>query len=206
MTIPRQEALLLAGLLLLAGMTIALVLLLRARRHGISLRMQVFLALGATTLLLTGTFAWIVIDRFEARTVVFAHRAALDDARVVSELTARSMDTLGLSLDQGSWLLEESRVLYGFTSTLEDTRVQLLDRQGRVLFDSLDPTGRAASLLDRPEVRTALSGEADEVARAVGEDQVAAATPIIVGGEVVGVARVVKSTFSMRDVLSATTP
>ncbi|OGR14414.1 MAG: hypothetical protein A2341_04665 [Deltaproteobacteria bacterium RIFOXYB12_FULL_58_9] len=206
MNIPRQEALLIIGTLFLALVVFALVRLSRSRKHGISLRMQVALTLGFMTTVLTATFAAIIVDRFEARTVVFAHRAALDDARVVSELTARSMEIYGVSLRQGSKMLETSRILYGFTTTLEDTRVQLLDAQGSILFDSLSFSLDKNAVQNRPEVQMALDGKTDDVARPVGDNTVAAAVPILVKNEVAGVARVVKSTFSMKEVLADTAP
>ena len=64
MTIPRQEALLIVGLLFLIGVVFTLLRLFRARKLGLSLRMQVFLALGAITVLLTSTFAAVIVDRF----------------------------------------------------------------------------------------------------------------------------------------------
>ncbi len=206
MNIPRQEALLVVGILFLAGVVFTLIRLLKSRRHGLSLRMQVFLALGLITVLLTSTFAAVIVDRFEARTAVFAYRAAMDDAHVVAALTGRAMDQLGVSLDTGSRALERSRILYLFSSALKDTRVQLLDRGGRPLFDSHSPTVDSRSLARRPEVRAALAGRVDHVARVVSDAAVAAAVPIEVKGEVVGAARVIKGTFSMREVLADTAP
>ena len=206
MTIPRQEALLVIGLLFLAGFAFTVSRLARARKHGLSIRLQVFLVLAVTTLLLTSVFGVIVVDRFEARAVLFAHSAALDDAKVASAIVSRSMEVLGLSLQAGAESLEATRILYDFRNWGNDTRVQLVDPSGMVLFDSLEATGHGLTLADRPEVKAALSGEIDPVARAIDANRVAAATPISVNGRVVGAARVTKSTLSMKDILSDTAP
>ena len=50
------------------------------------MRLQVFIPLAATTLILSAVFAMIVIDRFTARASMFATRAAEDEARVIAEL------------------------------------------------------------------------------------------------------------------------
>src|SRR5882672_7749763 len=85
----RQELLLALALLFLLGVGATAVRLLGARRTGLSLRLQVFIPLAATTLLLSAAFAMIVIDRFTARASLFAIRAAEDEARAIAELAAR---------------------------------------------------------------------------------------------------------------------
>ena len=74
----RQELLLALALLFLLGVGATVARLLEARRTGLSLRLQVFIPLAATTLLLSAMFAVIVIDRFTARASLFATRAAED--------------------------------------------------------------------------------------------------------------------------------
>src|SRR3982750_4194106 len=113
---------LLLGLLLLfllgVGATIARVL--EGRRTGLSLRLQVFIPLAATTLVLSAMFAVIVIDRFTARASLFAFRAAEDEARAIAELAARTpADSL-------------RPILQAFTRSAIDTDVALLDAEGRV--------------------------------------------------------------------------
>jgi len=206
MGIPRQEALLVIGLAFLAGFVYTLTRLFKAKKHGFSIRLQVFLALAATTFLLTSVFGAIVVDRFEARASRFAHQAALDDARIASAITARSMEILNLSLTQGAMSLETTRHLFDFKHWGNGTSIQLVDLSGNVLFDSRDSEFSPANLADRPEVEAALQGKIDKVARLVDSVQVAAAVPILANGRVAGVARVTKSTLNMKDVLSDTAP
>src|SRR6202158_2330044 len=85
----RQELLLALALLFLLGVGATAARLLEARRTGLSLRLQVFIPLAATTLILSAMFAVIVIDRFTARASLFAVRAAEDEARAVAELASR---------------------------------------------------------------------------------------------------------------------
>ena len=79
-------------LIVVAGASIGLILLvafvisrlLRTRTRGMSIRMQVFLALA----LIVGTFAFglglMVIDRIEARAVRLAVQAAEDEAKSIA--------------------------------------------------------------------------------------------------------------------------
>ena len=120
----RKELLLALALLFLLGVGATAARLLEARRTGLSLRLQVFIPLAATTLLLSAMFAGIVIDRFTARASLFATRAAEDEARAIAELAARTpRDSLG-------------PILQAFTRSAIDTDVALLDSQGRVVLES----------------------------------------------------------------------
>src|SRR5712671_653541 len=120
----RQELLLALALLFLLGVGATAVRLLGARRTGLSLRLQVFIPLAATTLLLSAAFAMIVIDRFTARASLFATRAAEDEARAIAELAARTpQDAL-------------RPILSAFTRTARDTDVALLDAEGNVVLES----------------------------------------------------------------------
>src|SRR6266853_2056869 len=120
----RQELLLALALLFLLGVGATAVRLLEARRTGLSLRLQVFIPLAATTLLLSAMFAGIVIDRFTARASLFATRAAEDEARAIAELAARTpVDSL-------------RPILQAFTRSAIDTHVALLDGEGRVVLES----------------------------------------------------------------------
>src|SRR5437588_291842 len=115
----RKELLLALALLFLLGVGATAARLLEARRTGLSLRLQVFIPLAATTLLLSAMFAGIVIDRFTARASLFATRAAEDEARAIAELAARTpRDSLG-------------PILQAFTRSAIDTDVALLDSEGR---------------------------------------------------------------------------
>src|SRR5207244_6724919 len=120
----RQQLLLALALLFLLGLGATIARLLEARRTGLSLRLQLFIPLAATTLLLSAMFAGIVIDRFTARASLFATRAAEDEARAVAELAAR--------------VPRESLrpVLQAFTHSAIDTDVAVLDAHGNVVLES----------------------------------------------------------------------
>src|SRR5256885_915801 len=120
----RKELLLALALLFLLGVGATAARLLEARRTGLSLRLQVFIPLAATTLLLSAMFAVIVIDRFTARAELFAFRAAEDEARAIAELAERTpQDAL-------------RPILSAFTRTARDTDVALLDAEGNVVLES----------------------------------------------------------------------
>jgi two-component system sensor histidine kinase CreC len=69
--------------------------LLRTRTRGMSIRMQVFLALGV----IVGAFAFglglMVVDRIEARAVRIARQAAGDEAASIAGLVAGELDRTG---------------------------------------------------------------------------------------------------------------
>src|SRR3954462_10308214 len=112
----RQELLLALALLFLLGVGATLARVLEARRTGgLSIRLQVYIPLAATTLILSAAFAVIVIDRFTDRASLFARRAAEDEARVVAELVARALDAPGVTLPQAALALRDQRVLQAFT-------------------------------------------------------------------------------------------
>ena len=95
----RQELLLALALLFLLGLGATVKRVIEAHRTGgVSMRLQVFIPLASTTLVLSAAFAIIVIDRFTARASVFALRAAEDEARVVAELAAGALETPGTAL------------------------------------------------------------------------------------------------------------
>jgi len=120
----RQELLLALALLFLLGVGLTAARLVEARRTGLSLRLQVFIPLAATTLLLSAMFAVIVIDRFTARASLFATRAAEDEARAIAELAARTpSDSL-------------RSILQAFTRSAIDTDVALLDAEGHVVLEA----------------------------------------------------------------------
>src|SRR5260370_14909983 len=100
------------------------------------MRLQVFIPLASTTLVLSAAFAVIVIDRFTARASLFALRAAEDEARVVAELAAGALDAPGTTLAQAAQSLQRTRVLQAFTRSAIDTDVAILDAQGRGLLES----------------------------------------------------------------------
>src|SRR5258706_333619 len=113
----RQELLLALALLFLIGVGALAARLLEARRTGLSLRLQVFIPLAATTLVLSAMFAVIVIDRFTARASLFTARAAAELAARVPRESLRP-------------------VLQAFTHSAIDTDVAVLDASGAVVLES----------------------------------------------------------------------
>jgi signal transduction histidine kinase len=162
------------GLILFVAFVVAR--LLRTRTRGMSIRMQVFLALG----LIVGTFAFglglMVIDRIEARAVMIATQAAEDEAAALAGMMAGEIDRSGVSVrviaDQ---LLQEHK-------RGADLRLELLDAQGTRLFpQDLQPARRASGV-------------------------VRVDAPIIVHGERLGAVRVVKPTIVMQNLLADFAP
>jgi signal transduction histidine kinase len=102
--------------------------LLRTRTRGMSIRMQVFLALGV----IVGAFALglglMVVDRIEARAVRIAHQAASDEAASIAGLVAGELDRTGGELSDVArrFALERSRGA--------DLRLLLVDASGHVIF------------------------------------------------------------------------
>ena len=120
----QRELVVALALLFLLGVGATVARLIESRRTGLSLRLQVFIPLAATPLILSAMFAGIVIDRFTARASLFALRAAEDEARAIAELAVRAPP-------------ESLRpVLQAFTHSAIDTDVAVLDAQGRVLIES----------------------------------------------------------------------
>jgi len=122
MNVPRDVVLLLVAVLTLFGGAATVARLLRARRHGLSIRLQMFLATASTVALLNAAFAAIVIDRFQARAALFARRAAEDQARAAAEVVAASRGGQGLG-----------RALQGFAQA---AHVRVLDASGAMVFEA----------------------------------------------------------------------
>ncbi len=102
--------------------------LLRTRSRGMSIRMQVFLALA----LIVGTFAFglgiMVLDRIEARAVRLATQAATDEAAAIAGIMAGELQRSGSRIDVIAKRLEVERE-HG-----ADLRMELLDPDGRRVF------------------------------------------------------------------------
>lgn len=102
--------------------------LLRTRTRGMSIRMQVFLALG----LIVGAFAFglglMVVDRIEARAVKIASQAAGDEAASIAGMVAGELDRTGGKLTDVARRFENER------ERGADLRLSLLDEHGRVIF------------------------------------------------------------------------
>ena len=105
--------------------------LVRTRSRGMSIRMQVFLALAV----IVGAFAFglgiMVIDRIEARAVRLATQAASDEAAAIAGIVAGELDRTGGSIEAVSYRFELERARGA------DLRLELLDGGGRRLFPSV---------------------------------------------------------------------
>jgi len=150
--------------------------LIRARTAGLSIRMQIFLALA----LIVGAFAFglglMVLDRVKERADLVGREAAIGEARAVAALVAAEMESRHASLSDVAQRLE--RVSH--TGETPELHLSLVDASGEVAFAS----GRSPN-----------------------EDgTVSAEVPIIVRGETVGTARVVKPTLVIRQTLADFAP
>jgi signal transduction histidine kinase len=150
--------------------------LLRTRTRGISIRMQVFLALA----LIVGTFAFglglMVLDRIEARAVSLATHAARDEAAAIAGLLAGELDRTGGPIREIAGRFERER------QNGADLRLELLDENGRLIF----PGGRASAF---------------ETPGTVFVD-----APIVVSGRALGAVRVVKPTVVVYNLLADFAP
>ncbi len=105
--------------------------LLETRTRGLSIRMQVFLALG----LIVGVFAFglglLVVDRVEARAKRLASESARDEASTIAGIVQSEMERTGGALEDVAHQLEQRHVSLG---------LELLDTSGRVLFPRGGPS------------------------------------------------------------------
>jgi two-component system, OmpR family, sensor histidine kinase CreC len=102
--------------------------LLRTRTRGMSIRMQVFLALA----LIVGAFAFglglMVVDRIESRAVRIARQAAGDEAASIAGMVAGELDRTGGTLSDVARRFEHERARGA------DLRLLLVDAEGTVIF------------------------------------------------------------------------
>lgn len=117
------------GLIILTAFIVSRVL--RSRTEGLSIRLQVLLALG----LIVGAFAFglgvLVLDRIEARATMIATEAARDEAAAIAASIASQVDS-GASLESIAHALDSERIRVG-TSKLS---LSIVDGHGRELFHS----------------------------------------------------------------------
>jgi signal transduction histidine kinase len=150
--------------------------LLGTRTRGMSIRMQVFLALAV----IVGAFAFglgvMVIDRIEARAVGLATQAGQDEAAAIAGILAGEMDRSGIELERIAERLEFER------QSGADLRMLLLDSNGRRVFPKVGSVSDA------------------------GEGLVAVDAPVLVRGQLRGSVRVVKPTVVMRNLLADMAP
>lgn len=162
------------GLILLVAFVITR--LVRSRRRGMSIRLQVFLALAAVI----GAFAFglglMVLDRIDARAQRFATLNASDNATVIAKL-------LGGEIEQHDL-------------TLEEIAQQLPERAPPHLIQGVMLYGPGGQLL--------YQSEAVPSGRGAGTVRVDA--PILRGSDRLGTVRVVKTTVAMQRLLTDFAP
>jgi two-component system sensor histidine kinase CreC len=150
--------------------------LLGTRTRGMSIRMQIFLALAV----IVGAFAFglgvMVVDRIEARAVRLATQAAQDEAAAIAGIMAGEMDRTGIELERIAERLELERIRGA------DLRMLLIDAAGHCVF----PKGGPACEIE--------------------EGLVAVDSPVLVDATLRGKVRVVKPTVVMRNLLADIAP
>lgn len=151
----------------------------RSRRAGLSIRLQVFLALAAVVGAFAGGLGIMVMDRVQARAVRFANQAAADEARSIANILSGQLERGGPSLDELAHELRQNERRRSTTSW------KLLDANGHVLFH------RPLSKGNGPPGEE-FSGEGPTVS---------VAAPIVVGGDAVAEVEVIKPTIVMERLL-----
>ena len=141
--------------------------LLRSRSRGLSIRMQLFLALAS----IVGAFAlglgMLVLDRLEARTTVIAEDTALEEAQAIAVLVGSEVDARGVGLvDVARKYAAASRV--GDPGSAEHG-ISLLDPSGReVVASGLSPSEPSTVVKSAPvEVKGRLLGSVRVVKRTI---------------------------------------
>jgi len=150
--------------------------LVESRTRGLSIRMQVFIALAV----IVGAFSFglglMVIDRIEARAVRIANAAARDEATAIAGIIAGELERTGGTIEQVARRFE---VEAGQGARLS---LQLIDARGAVLFQP--------ELAPRRDLQGPVSVDA----------------PIVVDGHSIGAVRVVKPTVEIRLMLTDMAP
>lgn len=149
----RQQLLLAVSLLSLIVLALVLARLLRARQHGLSLRMQIFLAVAGVSGVVVATFSWQVIDAFQRRV---EELAVLYPGIATSRLTRETLTEeaprivfLGLLLLGGSAVaaIILGRALGDPIRHLTETATRIAS--GQRTADFPEPRGREARELTR---------------------------------------------------------
>lgn len=169
----------LASLVLLGLGAFVVARLLQSRSSGLSIRMQIFLALAFIVGLFAFLLGVLVLDRIKARADLVGHEAALGEARMVAALVGIEMETSGRSLDAVAQTVAASPRLLR-NDDEGGPHLALTDDTGRVVL-------RAGRAPDTPGTVTA-------------------SAPIEAHGVVVGHARVVKPTLEIRKTLEDFAP
>ena len=152
----------------------------RSRRAGLSIRLQVFLALAAVVGAFAGGLGIMVMDRVQARAVRFANQAAADEARSIANILSGQLERGGTALPELAAELQQNQ-----SRRRSTTSWKLLDNRGSVLFH------RPLSKGDGPPGEE-FSGEGPTVS---------VASPILVRGQSVAQIEVTKPTIVMERLL-----
>ncbi|MDX2051005.1 MAG: histidine kinase dimerization/phospho-acceptor domain-containing protein [Polyangiaceae bacterium] len=162
------------GLILFVAFVIAR--LVRTRTRGMSIRMQVFLALA----FIVGTFSLglglLVLDRIEARAVRVATFAAEEQAKMIAAIIEGDLERSRVAIERVARRLEVGR------QPTAELRLELLDTSGHLLF----PSGAKS---------------AEGTPGTVSYD-----APVKLKGRNIGVVRVVKPTLEIRRLLADLAP
>jgi two-component system sensor histidine kinase CreC len=159
----------------------------RSRRAGLSIRLQVFLALAAVVGAFAGGLGIMVMDRVQARAVRFANQAALDEAKSIANLISGQLERGGPRLSELAEQLERDQQ---DQTRRASSSWKLLDEHGDVLFH------RPLSKGEGPPGEE-FSGKGPTVS---------AAAPLMVEGRRVGQVEVVKPTIVMERLLTDFAP
>lgn len=152
----------------------------RSRRMGLSIRLQVFLALALVVGAFAGGLGIMVMDRVQARAVRFANQAASDEARSMANLLSGRLERGGPALGELAWQLREDHGRRGTSSSWK-----LRGDRGQVLFH-----------------RPLSKGEGPPGEEFLGEGPtVSVQAPIVVHGVHVGDVEVIKPTIVMERLL-----
>jgi signal transduction histidine kinase len=103
--------------------------LVRSRTAGVSIRMQIFLALAAIVGALALGLGVLVLDRVEARATLLAEGAAQDEASALAALFAGEMEERGADLPELAAKLKRAQ-----GGVAAELHLALLDRDGRDVF------------------------------------------------------------------------
>jgi len=156
--------------------TFVIARLVRTRTRGMSVRMQVFLALA----LIVGTFAFglglMVLDRIEARTVRVATFAAEEQAKMIAAIIEGDLERSRVAIERVALRLELGK------QRTDEPRLELLDTNGHLLFPA-----------------DARSAEGTH-------GTVSYDAPIKLEGRSIGVVRVVKPTLEIQRLLADFAP
>lgn len=173
-----------AGVGLIAFMTIIVARLIQSRRRGLSVRMQIFLALAC----IVGAFAFglglLVIDRVEARAERLALSAAREEAHTVAAILESEMKRTGVAFSVLAAQLTER------TRDRPDFPIESMEAMGLELLSPYQ-------VLIFPDRRESLAREAGAVFVDV---------EVLVSGRSTGIVRVVKPTIVVQALLADFAP